>query len=184
MKSGTSDDTHAPIARTRPAWTTRPRGHAPRARCPRSSLVLGVLVLAAVVSTRWIRCNVSPSVPYGLYLLRTVQTPLAHGTLVLLPVPASVRAWQWRPLLKPVAAIAGDEVCERDSGLWIAGQWYGEVYGEAAGKVLPHLGGCQTIQAGEVFLASTAPRSLDARYFGPVRIAALTAQALPLMTWR
>ncbi len=184
MKPGVSDDSHTHSARKRPAWTTRSGGRALRARCTRSSLVLGVLVLAAVVSTRWIRCNVSPSVPYGLYLLRTVQTPLAHGTLVLLPMPASVRAWQWRPLLKPVAAIAGDEVCVRDSGLWIAGQWYGEVYREAHGKILPHLDGCQTLQAGEVFLASTAPRSLDGRYFGITPTSTLTAQAVPLWIWR
>jgi type IV secretory pathway protease TraF len=155
------DAPHAPSARTRPAWTTRPGG-----RRSRSSLVLGVLVLAAVVSTRWIRCNVSPSVPIGFYLLRSVPATLTRGTLVVLPVPPSVRAWQWRPLLKPVAAIAGDEVCVYDNGLWIAGQWYGEVYSAVDGQVLPQLSGCQTLQPGEVFLASTAPRSLDGRYFG------------------
>jgi hypothetical protein len=67
MKPGTYDAPHAHSARKCPAWTTRPRGQAPRARGPRSSLVLGVLVLAAVVSTRWVRLNLSPSVPVGLY---------------------------------------------------------------------------------------------------------------------
>ena len=171
------DAPHAPSARPRSGW------RAPRARCPRSSLVLGVLVLAAVVSTRWIRCNVSPSVPYGLYLLRPVQASLARGTLVLLPVPASVRPWQWRPLLKPVAAVAGDEVCVHASGLWIAGHWYGEVYGEAHGKVLPHQGGCEVVPEGSVFLASTQPKSLDGRYFGMTPISTLTARAVPLWTW-
>jgi conjugative transfer signal peptidase TraF len=146
--------------------------------------VLGVLVLAAVVSTRWVRLNLSPSVPYGLYLLRPVPAPLARGTLVLLPVPVAVRAWQWRPLLKPVAAIAGDEVCIHDSGLWIAGQWYGEVYSEAHGKGLPHQGGCQVVPEGAVFLASTQPKSLDGRYFGMTPTATLMARAVPLLIWR
>ena len=57
-----SDDTTAHVVRKRPVWTTWPGG-----RCTRSSLVLGVLVLAAVVSTRWVRLNLSPSVPVGLY---------------------------------------------------------------------------------------------------------------------
>jgi len=79
------DVPHAHIARKHPAWSTRPG-----ARCMRSSLVLGVLVLTAVVSTRWVRLNVSPSSPLGLYRLTAVPTPLARGTLVVLPVPPEV----------------------------------------------------------------------------------------------
>src|SRR4029453_14028218 len=122
MKSGTSDDTHAPIAPTRPAWTTRPRGHAPRARRPWSSLVLGVLVLAAVVSTRWVRLNLSPSVPLGLYRLTPGPPALARGMLGLTPVPASVQPWlsPWRPLLKPIAGLPDDRACNVEEALVIA----------------------------------------------------------------
>jgi hypothetical protein len=35
-----------------------------------------------------------------------------------------------------------------------------------------------------VFLASPVPRSLDGRYLGATPIAALTAQAAPLLSWR
>jgi len=89
-----SDDTHAHVVRKRPAWTTRPGG-----RPPRRSLVFGVLVLAAVVSTRWVRLNLSPSVPRGVYRLAAVSPPLARGTLVVLPVPRAVRRWhsRWQP---------------------------------------------------------------------------------------
>src|SRR5437764_13338091 len=78
----------------------------------RSTLLLGGFFLAAVLSTHWVRLNMSPSVPYGLYRLTAVQPPLARGTLVVLPVPASVqRYWSpWLPLLKPVAGVAGDQV--------------------------------------------------------------------------
>ena len=186
MKPGVADDRHTHIARKRPAWTTRPRGRTSRAPCPRSSLVLGVLVLAAVVSTRWVRLNLSPSVPVGLYRLERLAPPLTRGTLVVLSAPASIRPW-WRSLaslLKPVAAVAGDEVCSVEGALVIHGEAYGPIYTEADGKPLPHLDGCQVVPEGAVFLASTQPKSLDGRYFGMTPITTLTAQAVPLWTWR
>ena len=181
MKRVAYDDTHAHVVRKRPAWTTWPG-----ARCTRSSLVLGVLVLAAVVSTRWVRLNLSPSVPRGVYRLAAVSPPLARGTLVLLPVPPAVQRWhsRWQPLLKPIAALAGDLVCAQADGLWIAGQAYGPVYPEAGGAPLPRLQGCVRVPAGAVFLASPAPRSLDGRYFGMTPVATITAEARPLLTWR
>jgi conjugative transfer signal peptidase TraF len=148
--------------------------------------VFGVLVLAAVVSTRWVRVNVSPSTPLGLYRLAAVAPPLAHGTLVVLPVPPAVRFWHsaWLPLLKPIAALPGDLVCTSDAGLWIEGQAYGPVYPEAGGAPLPRLQGCVRVPAGAVFLASPAPRSLDGRYFGMTPVSTITARAMPLLTWR
>jgi conjugative transfer signal peptidase TraF len=148
--------------------------------------VLGVLVLAAVVSTRWVRVNVSPSSPVGLYRLAVVTPPLTRGTLVVLPVPPAVQRWHspWQPLLKPIAALPGDLVCTGEAGLWIEGQAYGPVYLEAGGAPLPRLRGCVRVPAGAVFLASPAPRSLDGRYFGMTPMADLTARAIPLLTWR
>jgi type IV secretory pathway protease TraF len=201
MKPGAAGDTHAHVARPRRAWTTRPGWRAPRARrtappgggtpshgarCPWSSLVLGGLVLAAVVSTRWVRLNLSPSVPVGVYRLERLAPPLARGTLVMLSAPASLRPW-WHggvPLLKPVAALAGETVCGFDLHLWIADEAYGPIYREAEGKPLPHLEGCQVVPEGAVFLASKEPRSLDGRYFGVTWVHDLTAQAVPLWTWR
>ena len=181
MTPGVSDDRHPHRARQRPAWTTRPGG-----RRPWSSLVLGVLVLAAVVSTRWVRVNVSPSAPLGLYRLAAVVPPLPRGTLVLLRVPPAVRPWHraWLPLLKPVAAVAGDVVCVAHDRLQIAGMDYGPVYHEAHGHPLPHLVGCQSVPEEQVFLATTAPRSLDGRYFGMTPVTTITAQAVPVLTWR
>ena len=148
--------------------------------------MLGGLVLAAVLSTRWVRLNVSPSVPYGLYRLAPLTRPLARGTLVVLPVPPVVRPWhaRWVPLLKPVAAVAGDLVCLWDHGLFVAGQWYGPVWREAAGRPLPQIRGCLRVPEGAVFLASPFPKSLDGRYWGITPVADLTAQAIPLITWR
>src|SRR5262249_37314331 len=91
---------------------------------PLLTIVLAVLVGLTVLSLRWVRLNTQPSVTLGLYLLHTVRAPLARGTLVLLSVPASVQRWlsPWTPILKPVAAVAGDTVCVGDERLVIAGQ--------------------------------------------------------------
>ncbi len=183
MHPEASDDTHAHGARQRSAWTTRPGGRVPRARCPRSSLVLGVLVLAAVVSTRWVRLNLSPSVPVGVYRLARLAPPLARGTLVLLPVPDAVRPWASLPLLKPVAGIAGDVACVLGGRLTVNDEDYGPVLTAAHGMALPQWWGCTVVRAGEVVVASQAPRSNDSRYFGPVPIRDIKAVAVPVWTW-
>ena len=174
MQPGASDDRHTYVARARP--TGRPR---------RRTRVLAGLVLAAVLSTRWVRLNISPSVPVGLYRLTAVQAPLARGTLVVLPVPARAQAWHsaWLPLLKPVGGVAGDRVCITDEDVWIANAHYGPVYAYAQGKALPYLRGCFEVQPDEIFLVSPAPRSFDSRYFSTVKITSLTAQAIPVLTW-
>ena len=88
------------------------------------------------------------------------------------------------PVLKPVAAVADDEVCVQERTLWVAGVSYGPVYAAAQGKVLPQLAGCQVVPEGAVFLASQEPRSLDGRYWGMTPVVTLTARAVPLLTWR
>ena len=189
MPPGAAAALPTPVARARPAGTTRPGWRAPRAR---RSLVLGGLVLAAVLSTRWVRLNLTPSVPRGVYHLVAAAPPLARGTLVVLPVPASVQPWHspWVPLLKPVAGVAGDVVCVWGHALWVWGQTagaeptgYGMVWLVHEGKALPQIEGCLLVQEGTVFLASAAPNSLDSRYLSAVPISTLTAQAFPLLTW-
>jgi type IV secretory pathway protease TraF len=131
----------------------------------RRTLVLCGCLLTAVVSTRWVRLNVSPSVPYGLYLLRPVPAPLARGMLVVLPVPVSVRPWhsRWLPVLKPVAGIPGDVICAVDDILYVNDADFGPILREAHGQPLPHFTGCLVVQDDEVFLASAVPQSLDSR---------------------
>lgn len=154
-------------------------------RPARRTLGLAGVVLALVVSTHWLRVNVSPSVPLGLYWLTALPTPVARDTLVVLPVPPSVQAWLGGiALLKPVAAVEGEEVCVEQEWLRIRGEWISPLAREAHGMVLPRMDGCQMVPEGMVFLASAAPRSLDGRYWGMTPIAALTAQARALWIWR
>ena len=158
-----------------------------RVRGRRSSLVLGVLVLTAVVSTRWVRLNLSHSLPVGLYRLTAVPAEVSRGTLVVLPVPARVHhVWpSWIPLLKPVAGVPGDVVCSQEGRLQVQTMDYGPVDLDTHGRPLPHLdSGCQTVPAGMVFLASQVLKSMDARYFGMIPVDRLTAAATPMLTWR
>jgi type IV secretory pathway protease TraF len=106
--------------------------------------------------------------------------------LVVLPVPGSVQRWHspWLPLLKPIAAVAGDQACVDEDELTISGEAYGRVYAEAGGYRLPQMTGCLTVGEGEVFVASKGYRSLDSRYFGPVRVQDITAWATPVLVWR
>src|SRR5882762_8963010 len=78
-------------------------------RWSRSNTILALLIGGCLLSLRWVRVNIEPSVPLGVYRLHTIRAPLTRGMLVLVPVPASVQRWKsaWTPLLKPVAAVAG-----------------------------------------------------------------------------
>jgi type IV secretory pathway protease TraF len=129
--------------------------------------------------------NISASVPYGLYRLEAVSASPSVGTLVLLPAPQVVWPWwsRWLPMLKPVAAVAGKRVCNQDQRLMIGPTDFGPILAEAHGHVLPQITGCLTVREGWVFLASSVPHSLDSRYFGPVRLAEVTALAVPVVTW-
>ena len=73
--------------------------------------------------------------------------------------------------------------CNVDNVLYVNDVDHGPIHLDVHGKALPHLQGCQVVPEQHVFLASTQPYSLDSRYFGPVRVTDLTAQALPLLTW-
>jgi type IV secretory pathway protease TraF len=146
-------------------------------------------VTLALCSLPWVRLNIEPSVPLGFYLLHPVHPPLTRGTLVLLPVPLRVLPWKspWIALLKPVAAVPGDQVCRRENMLVIRGVDYGVVYTHAGGMTLPQAldeASCLVVQEGEVFLASAAEQSLDSRYFAAVKVTDITAVATPLWTWR
>jgi type IV secretory pathway protease TraF len=184
MHPEASDDTQAHGARQRPAWTTRPGGRAPRVRrralpggdtptprAPgtRSSVVLGGLLVVAMVSTRWVRLNLSPSRPPGLYRLTALRAPRTRGMVVVLPVPACVRPWQaaWVPRRKPIAGVAGDVVCHTDHTLYVKGTDFGVVYPTAHGQSLPPIPkGGLVVPEEPVFLASTAPTTLSGSFGG------------------
>lgn len=157
-----------------------------RALTSPSTLLLVAALGALLLSTRWVTFNAQGSVPYGFYRLVAVPSRLERGMLVILWPPRVTSPWHpwWLRMLKPIAALPGDQVCILSAGLWVNGEPYGPVLTEAHGKALPRLRGCFAVHDGEVLLATQTVRTLDGRYFGVVPVSALTAQALPLWTWR
>ena len=133
---------------------------------------------ALAVSSTYVKLNVSPSVAYGFYRVHSVTTPVTVGTLVIVRMPVGLSV----PLLKPVAAVAGEWVCREGEMLVIHGENYGRIYEASDDRWLPSL--CFQIPSDHVFLASHTPKSLDSRYYGPVAIDQITATATPLWTWK
>ena len=147
-------------------------------------LAFATLMLAC---TPWLAVNFTGSAPRGLWRKTALPSVVTRGMWVTMAPPPSMLLWApwWIPLLKPVAAVAGERVCVEAETLWILGRNYGRVYTQANGQPLPHLQeGCYVVAEGQVFLASQAAKSLDSRYFGPVAIADLMAEAFPVWTWR
>jgi type IV secretory pathway protease TraF len=152
-----------------------------------STKLLAMCAVLAVCGLPWYQLNLTASAPRGVWLRSGVPGVVERGMWVTLPAPRIVKPWVsgWAPLLKPVAAVAEEQVCVQEETLWIMGRNYGPVYQAAQGRPLPHLSeGCFVVEAGQVFLASHAAYSLDSRYFHTVPVAALTARAIPLWTWR
>jgi conjugative transfer signal peptidase TraF len=119
--------------------------------------------------------NVSASVPTGLYAL-TDAAHAALGDRVVLWPPETMQALLAErgylkpstPLIKTVAAVAGQRVCRTKYRIIIDGKRAGTARKrDSEGRPLPKWHGCQTF---------------DGRYFGPVVRSLITARAVPLWT--
>ncbi len=135
------------------------------------------------------------SMPQGLYWQRPL-TEVRRGMLVVAELPAAGDAVAvargylaaGHPVIKPVAAVPGDTVCQRDgvSVRVAAGTTVQETLGlvqasDRLGRLLPQWAGCQTLTHA-VFLLSPQPQSFDSRYVGSVPLNALRGEAIALWT--
>jgi conjugative transfer signal peptidase TraF len=133
--------------------------------------------------------NETASVPVGLYRLEPDPAPHV-GDIVAVRLPAplaellSDRGYlpAGVPLLKPVAATAGQRVCRSGPHLTIDGNTAGEARDrDHRGRPLPAWQGCRTLSAGQVFVMNPAvPTSLDGRYFGPLSAGTVIGRAVPV----
>ena len=126
----------------------------------------------------WLVWNASASVPIGLYAVDTI-IDVQTGDLVVVRPPEPLarfladRGYLPRgvPLLKHVAALAGQTVCRIGRSVTVDAIEMGEARErDSRGRALPVWEGCRIIGQDEVFLMN--PRSadsLDGRYFGPLR---------------
>ena len=135
--------------------------------------------------------NATPSVPVGLYLIVRADA-LRVGDLALLRLdPGSAARFAARgylpagvPLLKPVGAIAGTMVCEREGAVSIAGKHVADAQAtDGKGRPIAAWEGCRTLPSDELLVLNADNlASLDGRYFGPSPITAVIGRALPLWT--
>ena len=176
---------------------------APRPRSRRCArLVLATLSAAGLASLAWASFvsplprfvyNPSDSVAVGWYRVdpRQPGASAPHvGSLVLVPLPPTAAALAARrgylpwgiPLLKPVAAVAPQQVCISDGIVRIDGVPMAAVLRrDGMHRPLRAWPSCRRLRPGELFLLSTTnPASFDSRYFGPVHAFAVLGIAHPV----
>ena len=119
--------------------------------------------------------NASASAPIGLYAV-TPGATVEPGDMVIarVPDPSRMVAAERRyipanvPLVKRVAAAAGDEVCALGREIFVNGTWVVERRAfDAKGRPMPWWSGCVRLRGRQLFLLmSDSPGSFDGRYFG------------------
>lgn len=119
--------------------------------------------------------NASASSPIGLYLVQP-SAGVRPGHLVIAWPPEEARALGAErhylpynvPLVKLVAAAAGDRVCAVGEAIFINGRLVTlRRTADPSGRPMPLWTGCETVPQGDLFLLTpTAPNAFDGRYFG------------------
>ena len=137
----------------------------------------------------WLVWNASASVPIGLYAVDTI-IDVHTGDLVVVRPPEPLarfladRGYLPRgvPLLKHVAALAGQSVCRIGRSVTVDTIELGEARErDSRNRPLPVWQGCRVIAKGDVFLMNPqSVESLDGRYFGPLPAASIVGRAIPL----
>lgn len=156
-------------------------------------LLLGVsaalfgLVFAPQHKVIW---NRSASAPGGLFWLS--DEPITKGQWVLLSARSMPAQWAasrgyvgagW-PLLKQVAGLPGDRICRHGVAVFVNDRQVAAArLVDTDGRGLPAWEGCRTLRAGDVFLLSPHPSSLDGRYFGAVKRTEIEGVARPIFIW-
>lgn len=135
--------------------------------------------------------NVSASSPLGLYRVVPVND-LRRGDMAAAWLPegardlAATRRYLPRdvPLVKLVAATAGDRLCAPDNRVLVNGKVKAlRRSADPSGRPLSWWRGCRLLGPGEVFLLSPdAPDAFDGRYFGVTRAREIIGKASLL--WR
>ena len=151
---------------------------------------LGLLGIGALCEpTPLVVYNATASAPIGFYAVLPAS-PLGKGDLVLVYPPDAARLLAAErgylpagvPLVKRVAAVAGELVCARADGVSIGGVVVAHALAaDARGRPLHAWSGCGVLGPEAVFLLTAdIPASFDSRYFGPVPIGSVIGRLAPL----
>jgi len=137
----------------------------------------------------WLVWNASASVPIGFYAVARISGVHAGDLVVVRPPEPLARFLadggylpRGVPLLKHVAAVAGQTVCRIGRSVTVDAIEIGDARErDGRGRSLPVWQGCCVIAKGDVFLMnSQSTDSLDGRYFGPLPAASIVGRAIPL----
>ncbi len=157
---------------------------------------VGLSCVAAAAAITGARINTSYSLPLGIY----VRTDDSHSELIefcpVQPFAGESRERGYRtrgsacpdgavPILKPVVAVAGDQVVLSADGIHVNGRLLPKtapLLRDGAGRSLhPWPFGSYLVEKGTVWVASTYNRgSYDSRYMGPIKTAQIRARLRPL----
>lgn len=152
---------------------------------------------ASLAHSLGIRINHTPSLPVGVWRISALDGPLPRGRIVAF-CPLETEMFRdalrrktiapgmcpggWEPMLKPVAAIAGDHVELSHSGVEINGAVMPGTIRVPYDFAIPF--GSYNVSAGEIWvLAAGHSRSFDSRYFGPIPITQVEGVADPVLIW-
>lgn len=164
----------------------------PQLRWNRSAAAVALISGAAAIGSLLCRprpvlvWNASASSPRGLYAI-TFSGSARRGEMVVAWAPQWARRIAAErgylplavPLVKPVAAVAGDRVCAAGSRTFVNGRFAAvRRFRDAAGRPMPWWSGCRMLGPGEMFLLSAGVgRAFDGRYFGVTRSGELVGRA-------
>lgn len=131
--------------------------------------------------------NASASAPIGLYRIETRLPEIGEYVLVK-PEDALETLIVDRgylppeiPLLKRVAALAGDEICRENERVFVNNIHVADaLLVDSAGRKMPVWSGCFSLRENEVFLLNAADKSLDGRYFGATNGSQIIGIATPV----
>lgn len=160
-----------------------------RVICAASAFALLGLAAATLPIAPRLIWNASASVPIGLYALRPVDVPQVGDLLAVLPPPEIAGFITERgytapnvPLLKHVAAVAGQRVCRRGTRITVDARPVGAAQlTDRLGRPMPRWKGCITLTNDTLFLMNAdVPDSLDARYFGALPVDVVLGRAVPI----
>jgi conjugative transfer signal peptidase TraF len=131
--------------------------------------------------------NATASTPVGLYRLRPANGLDVRELVAAMP-PEPIAGFlahggflpRGVPLLKHVAALAGQTVCRAGDTVTVDGAVMGKAHDlDSRGRPLPRWSGCHRLTRGEVFLMNpSVPDSLDGRYFGPIPASSIVGRAI------
>lgn len=155
----------------------------------RAAILAGALALVSLAPIPpFLAWNGSPSIREGLYLIEP-WARVGNGDLVLAWAPqgarslASERLYLPRgiPLIKRVAASAGDRVCALGRLVRVNGRRAVERLSlDPSGRTMPWWNGCRKLGRGELLILAPTLRSFDGRYFGVIGERETIGKALPL----